>query len=63
LILDARKPLFFQMFHRFEPQRSNPVKQLSWNGLARLAQKCNIRFRNKPAQMEFMGISTVRGDW
>jgi hypothetical protein len=59
--LGARKPLFFQTFRNFEPQRSNPAKQFSGNGLTLPTEKYNIWLDNKLAHKEFTGISTVRG--
>jgi len=59
---EPRKALDFQVFHAFEPRRSNPPKQLSGNDLAFHWRNCKQRRQIQLINRAFLVISTVEGD-
>jgi hypothetical protein len=63
VISEVCKPLFLQVFHVFEPARSNSLKQFSLKGLARLNKKRKGRPENGPILMLPQVISTTGGIW
>jgi hypothetical protein len=61
VISEVCKPLFLQVFHVFEPARSNSLKQFSLKGLANSNKKRGTRLENTPISPLPQVISTAGG--
>jgi hypothetical protein len=61
VIAEVCKPLFRHVFQRFEPARSNSVKQFSVKGLTRGARKYKRVLEKAPIRSDSAAISTAGG--